>query len=350
MDRLQKIESPSPVLDSKEEKALDQLTARYEKLIRPSKISQLGTKAVKLIPDSVKTVGQGIGITITEQEIYAQMMSIVVDGFKIIEEQAARFSTSEETIVKRINECVAGYNIEKLDEVCLARSYELAKVVEQYKRGDLVAAAIEGGGTGAFGFWGLPFNLVLSTFLYFRAVQSIAMFYGYDVKNDSAEMVIASQVFTSALSPANSTANNEVTTIIGKIMVMSKAAVVKQTSKKGWAAMASRGGIPLLLTQIRALAHKEAKTALEKAGQKGIENNLFREAFEQVGRKLSLKAVGKAVPAVSAVIGLLLDTAQMKKVLEFADVFYQKRYILEKETRIAELLGKGIAIEVQEVE
>lgn len=41
---------------------------------------------------------------------------------------------------------------------------------------------IEGGGTGAFGFWGLPFNLVLSTFLYFRAVQSIAMFYGYDVK------------------------------------------------------------------------------------------------------------------------------------------------------------------------
>lgn len=350
MEKIQKTKVPSPVLDSKEEKALDQLTARYEKLIRPGKISQLGMKAARLVPESVKSVGKGIGITITEQEIYAQMMSIIVDGFKTIEEQAARFSTSEETIVKRVNECVADYNIEKLDEVCLARSYELAKVVERYKCKDLVAAAIEGGGTGAIGFWGLPFNLVLSTFLYFRAVQSIAMFYGYDVKNDSAEMVIASQVFTSALSPVNDAANNEVTTIIGKIMVMSKAAVVKQTSKKGWTVMASRGGIPLLLTQIRALAHKAAKTALEKAGQKGIENNLFREAFEQVGRKLSLKAVGKAVPAVSAVIGLLLDTAQMKKVLEFADVFYQKRFILEKETRIHELIGQDITIEAQVVE
>ncbi len=105
------------------------------------------------------------------------------------------------------------------------------------------------------------------------------MFYGYDVKNDSTELVIASEVFTNALSPSTSDANNEATNIIGKIMLMSQAAVVKQTAKKTWTDMAARGGIPLLL-------------------------------------------------------------AQMKKVLEYADIFYQKRFIVEKESRISNLIGE----------
>lgn len=105
------------------------------------------------------------------------------------------------------------------------------------------------------------------------------MFYGYDVKNYSTELVIASEVFTNALSPSTSDANNEATNIIGKIMLMSQAAVVKQTAKKTWTDMAARGGIPLLL-------------------------------------------------------------AQMKKVLEYADIFYQKRFIVEKESRIYNLIGE----------
>ena len=106
--------------------------------------------------------------------------------------------------------------------------------------------------------------------------------------------------------------------------------------------MAARGGIPLLLVQMRALAYKSAKKALENVGAKGLENNLFKEAFEQIGRKLTLKTVGKAVPVFSALIGALIDTSQMKKVLEFADIFYQKRFILEKETRIHNLIGNEI--------
>ena len=69
---------------------------------------------------------------------------------------------------------------------------------------------------------------------------------------------------------------------------------------------------------------------------------MFKEAFEQIGRKLTLKTVGKAVPIFSALIGALIDTAQMKKVLEFADIFYQKRFILEKETRIHNLISNEI--------
>jgi len=98
---------------------------------------------------------------------------------------------------------------------------------------------------------------------------------------------------------------------------------------------------------MRALANKSAQKALQNAGAKGLENSLFREAFEQIGRKLTLKTVGKAVPVMSAFIGAFIDTAQMKKVLEFADIFYQKRFILEKENRIYNLMGNDIVIETE---
>ena len=43
------------------------------------------------------------------------------------------------------------------------------------------------------------------------------------------------------------------------------------------------------------------------------------------------------MPVVSGVLGALIDTAQMKKVLEFSDIFYHKRFILEKEDRVYHL-------------
>ena len=47
----------------------------------------------------------------------------------------------------------------------------------------------------------------------------------------------------------------------------------------------------------------------------------------------------------------MFDTAQMNTVLEYADVFYNKRYLLEKEVRINELLGiEDDIIDVVDVE
>ena len=343
------LQIPVPVVNQKENEALDILTDRYNKLIEPGIIAKLGTKAEELIPQKLKIWGRDIGLNISEQEIYTQMMNVIGSGFKTIEEQAAKFSISEKQILRQINQSFPN-QINRLDEICFLRSYDIAKSVSKYKEQDIFLAMIEGGGTGAFGFWGLPFNLVLSTFLYFRAVQSIAMFYGYDVKNDSAEMVIASEVFADALSPIKNNINNETVTIIGKVMMISKTEVVKQTAKKSWAEMASRGGITLLLAQMRALANKYAKEALEKVGAKGLENSLFKDAFEQIGRVLSLNAIGKAVPVVSAVIAALIDTAQMNKVLEFADIFYQKRFIIEKEGRIRNLIETDTIIDTEIIE
>lgn len=147
------------------------------------------------------------------------------------------------------------------------------------------------------------------------------MYYGYDVKNDNEELIIANSVFTNALSPSKSDANNELSAVIAKVMIMSKATIIRETSKKTWSDMATRGGIPLFLTQMRALANKAAAKALEKTGQKGIENTLFKETFELIGKKLTQKAIQRTIPLISAGIGALLDTAQMNRVLEYADIF-----------------------------
>lgn len=329
---------PSPIIDAKEDSSLKKLTERYDKLVQPGAISKIGNKVAPLIPQPVKQVGKVAKNAIAEQELFIQCMKVVADGFGILEKEAARLAVPENVIIKRINEASHGGEINSVDTICLSRGYDISKIVSGYKTQDKILALLEGGATGAFGFAGLPFNIVLSTFLFYRAVQSIALHYGYDIKNDASELVIASDVFMSALSP-ESKGMNEATELIGKIMLMTEITTVKQVSKKTWEEMASRGGITLLICQMRALANKTAKNALEKAGQKGLEESLFKGVFEQIGKKLTKQAVGKSVPFVGAFIGALFDFAQMNKVLEYADVFYNKRFLIEKEVRINMLLG-----------
>lgn len=331
---------PKPIVNKREEETLVTLTDKYEKLISPNIVAKAGKKVADKVPDTIKLAGKVVKDYVTQQEFFEECMKHVADGFAVLEKQAAKASISESTIVKKINEKTSSNDITSLEEVCLARGYDISKLVSTYKTQDIAVALAEGSMTGAFGFAGLPANLVLSTFIFYRAVQSIAMYYGYDVKNDESELVIASDVFMNALSPT-SKGSNEVSSVISKIMVMTEISTVKNTVKKGWIEMAQRGGVCLLLTQMRALAHKAAQKALEKAGEKSLEESVFRSIFEQMGRKLTQKAIGKSVPVVGALIGGLFDTAQMSKILDYADIFYNKRFILEKEVRINLLLEGG---------
>ena len=323
------------VLDKKEIDSLDRLNNRYEILTKPGHLAKLGERVAEIIPEGVKEIIGGVGNSISEQEIYIQAMAQITNGFKIIEEQAAKLSVSNQKIVENLQK---HGKINSYQDIPKLRSYEISKAVDDFRTMNLIGAFIEGGGTGYFGFAGLPFNLILSTFIYFRAVQSIAMYYGYDVKNDHEELIIANSVFVNAMSPAKSDINNELSAVITKVMLMSKATIIRETSKKTWSDMAARRGIPLLLTQMRALSHKSAAKALEKAGEKGIENIIFKETFELLGKKLTKNIIKKSIPFVSAGIGALLDTAQMKMVLEYADIFYQKRFIVEKKSRIRSLM------------
>lgn len=331
---------PYPIIDQKEEELFNKLTERYERLTKPNIVSKAGSKVVEVIPEPVKRIGNDIKDGISENELYRECMNIVAKGFHILEQQAAKLSVSDKSIIKKISDETKNNEITNMDEVCLSRGYVLSKLVSSYKTQDLVIALTEGGITGAFGFPGLPFNLVLSTFFFYRAVQSVAMFYGYDVKNDPAELLIASDVFMNSLSP-KSKGPDEISGIIGKVMVMAEVSAVKQTVKKTWTDMAARGGVTLLLAQMRALANKAAQKALENAGKKGLEESVFKSVFEQIGRGLSKKVIGRSVPIVGGVIGGLFDTAMMNGVIEYADVFYNKRYLLEKEVRINILIDSS---------
>ena len=329
---------PQQILDAKEEKALESLTETYNKLIAPSAVNSAMKKVGEKVPQAVKDAFSATGAMISEAELFIKSIEVLGKSFQTLEQFAAKVTISEKEIIKQVNQISPDNQISTLDEICLVRSYELSKIVGKYKYADIIAALVEGAATGAPGFAGIPFNLVLSTFLYYRAVQSIAMFYGYDIKNDPAELAIASQVFMNGLNPKVST-GSELSGIIAKVMLLTQATTVQQTAKKGWVAMAEKNGITLLLTQMRALANVSAKKALEKAGKKGLEKTVFSEIFEQIGKKLSQEALKKSIPYFGAFIGATIDTAQMIQITQYAEVFYCKRFILEKQPRIDALTG-----------
>ena len=310
-------------VNDKEIDMLDVLDEKYYKIIKPGIIAKTTKKIGEFVPEKIKDYKDELGNLISDNEIFIEMMKLVDNGFNKIEAIASKYSITEEQIVKRINKS-GDYNISKLDDICWLRAYDLSKIVNSYKMQDIAIASIEGAGTGAAGFAGLPFNLVLSTFLYFRAVQTIAMFYGYDIKNNPDELAIAGDVLKKALNPSQENEESDDVNLN----------FINKVSKKTWSEMASKGGIPLLLTQIRALGHNSAQKALEKAGKSGLEHSIFKDVLTQIGKKLPKKVIPKLAVGVSALFSSLIDGKQMKKVLDYADIFYQKRFILEKKYRI----------------
>jgi hypothetical protein len=275
---------------------------------------------------------------LTEQQLINEAIKVVTDGFGDLEKYLANKSINENYVIGRINGGKQEQKISDLSQVCLLRAYDIAAITAKEELQHRGIALVEGAATGAPGLPGIPFDLALSMLAYFRAVQSVAMFYGYNVKSDPAELLIASDVFMCAMSP-NAQGNKE-KEYVGKVLLFAEASMVRQTVKKGWEAMASKGGTCLAIAQVRALANKAAQKALEAAGKKGLEAGALKNVLELVGKNLSQKAVGKAVPVVGAVIGALFDTAQIGRVLEIAELFYRQRFILEKEERVGNLLNK----------
>ena len=74
------------------------------------------------------------------------------------------------------------------------------------------------------------------------------------------------------------------------------------------------------------------------AGEQGLEKSVFNSVFTQIGKRLTQNAIKGAVPIVGGVIGALFDSGVMDRMLGYAEVFYHKRFILEKEFRIRGLV------------
>ena len=81
---------PSPIIDAKEDDSIKKLCERYEKLITQGMPAKAGKKVVEVIPKPIKNVGKKAKDAITEQELYAQCMKVAVEGFEILEKQAAK--------------------------------------------------------------------------------------------------------------------------------------------------------------------------------------------------------------------------------------------------------------------
>ena len=135
---------PSPIIDAKEDSSLKKLTERYDKLVQPGAISKIGNKVAPLIPQPVKQVGKVAKNAIAEQELFIQCMKVVADGFGILEKEAARLAVPENVIIKRINEASHGGEINSVDTICLARGYDISKIVSGYKTQDKILALLEG--------------------------------------------------------------------------------------------------------------------------------------------------------------------------------------------------------------
>lgn len=319
---------PEPILDERELRSLETLTEHAEKFEKPGLLARAGEKVVKYVPDALKDGVADAAGSISEKELYKKLMDVLASGFSTIEEFAARVTTSEKAVLRRANAVSGELVLTELGHVSFMRSYDIERIADKDRVAHLAAALGEGAATGAPGAAGIPFNIVLSTFLYYRAVQSIAMCYGYDTRNDPAELQVASEVFSKAFGVEEGTEH------IAKFMAYGQLAAAKDAAKKGWTAMAEREGLALLAAQIRALANKSAARALENAGKESLEKTVFSELLEQLGKKLTLKNAGRAVPVLGAIVGGLFDVATMRKVLDYADTFYNKRFIAEKETRI----------------
>ena len=110
------IKIPKLIVDEKEQEMLNTLSERYEKFTRPGMVEKIGKKAGELMPEKIKKIGKDIGTSISEKELYIQIMNVLADGFKIIEEQSAKCSISEKQILKNINKN-SSYEIEKLEEI-----------------------------------------------------------------------------------------------------------------------------------------------------------------------------------------------------------------------------------------
>ena len=161
-----------PVIDKKELASFERLTEKYNKMIEPSKSEKVIEKAETLVPESVKKAGTLLGEWITEQELYQQVLKLMVSGFKDIEERVSKYTISESTIIKNISKQSQYISISTIDEICLVRSYDIAKAISRNKDMNCLCAVIEGGITGVAGFWGLPFNLLFSLFFYFGYVTT----------------------------------------------------------------------------------------------------------------------------------------------------------------------------------
>ncbi len=329
---------PNPILDAKELFLDERLVRDYEKFCKPgfigTKVNQATAAISKKIPPKLKSYAGKAVSKISEFELIQNAVKYAGDGFSELSKHGAKLTISKKYIVESVNR--QGSGIEDFHHIPFARSYQIEAAVERAKLRRLLYATAEGAATGAFGALGIPFNIALSFFLFFRSTQAIAMTYGYDLENDPSEMAIASEVTLNSLEPRLFAVDGGVEASLAKLMMTSELSSLGSALANGlpFGEMIKNGGLQTLFVKIRAFGHASAQKALEKSGQKTLEAGFFKGILERVGEKATKEAAAKSIPYISAFFGAGIDTYLMSRVLKGANLFYHKRFLAEKALRI----------------
>jgi hypothetical protein len=284
------------------------------------------------VPGKLLTLSRDAIDAAAEYEFIKAAMERATRGFGQLTQQAARFALSHAGVLKAFR--ADGHPVDSFREVCAMRSYNIERSLNRRAWKDRVAALAEGMATGAPGAFGIPFNLALSFLLYFRAAQSTGLYYGYDVRDDPAELEFASEVTLKCLSANSEERAETISGLIGKMMAAGELSALSKGLTKTYGEMAARGGVQLWYVQVRALANKAAKKALEDSGKAGLEGSVFRNLLEQVGKRLPKEAGKRAIPLIGAILGGGFDSWTMHRVLKGSNLIYHKRFLHEKEARV----------------
>lgn len=328
-------------LDHKELGLLDTLTREYEKFVEPGPVQKQLTKTKEkvsdLLPEKFKEISADTIKKASDWAVIQKVMEKAGQGFGVVHENTARITFDKNKIVDYLNDNTN--QISEFEQICHLRSYYIEKnLLNRRRLVDLPSAFFGGGVTGFFGLVGVPFNLAYTFFMYYRSVQAVALYYGYDVIDDPRELEFASSVTITCLSPHLESDVKNLGSVIGRMMVATNVTTLKESlSKLSYTKMAQKGGAELLYVQIRALANAQAKNALGKAGQEGIEAGIFKNLLEQIGKRMSKETGKKAVPVLGGLIGALSDTYTMNNIIKGANLIYHKRFLFEKDIRINDL-------------
>lgn len=327
-------------LNSKEEKRFKEITKQWENFTKPglveTNLKNITKKVDKYIPKKVKEKLPEYIDKALSSNIIAKVLKISAKGYLGLGKNVSRYTLSKKRIEKDIKKITGTtYTFSEFSNI---KSYELEKIVTNNKIKKQLTAMVEGGVTGFFGYWGIPFNIAFSMLMYYRTVQYIALAYGFDAINEPQEMEIASEVLINCMSPNIDSTGASAGAYIARSMFCTEMSSLASSlaGKKTFEEMAKKGGAQLFYTQIRALAHKSAQKGLEKAGEKGIQNSILRKLLEQVAKKLPKQFAGKAVPVLGAFVGAGFDTFYTNRILTGANLQYHKRFLIEKSKNVSQ--------------
>jgi hypothetical protein len=329
------------MLDEKEERALEHLDRAYEKFMQKSLISRgadiVREKTKEIMPEKLQVYNEDMQKFLKSKmdiasstEIWKKVMKLAGEGFIVLQGVSAKHTIDEKKVIKKMQEINSG--VDALDKFDQMRSYQIEKIILSNDWKLYVENILQAASTGAVGAVGIPFNIILATFIQFRTIQLIAMHYGYDVKGSQVEMDYASSVYLQIISKGKVIDTDGYGEIISKMMAQAELGALRKALRtKTYGQMIQEGGIQLIYVQIRAIANRAAKNAIGLAGQKEIENKSLKKILQAVSEKMSQRIGAKAIPGISAILNVLIDTRQIYKIIKMSNVIYQKRFLLDKE-------------------